>query len=213
MKFYNKKTWNDRWIIEVVFKGRKGGFFIEAGAQHGKWGSCTYALEKYLGWTGILVEPVNKHFNNLVENRPNSVHVNACLCDKNEEVDFIEYEKETGYSGIPQCWESKRLVNPETSLHKKTKKPGVTLERLLDDYGAPEVIDYLALDIERSESMVFSVFPFDRYTFKAISLEGGHGAFNTLMDSGYVRVNNPFCRQPWENYFIHEKWIEITYKV
>ena len=33
MKYWNKKTWNDRWIVETVFKGKRDGFFVEAGAQ------------------------------------------------------------------------------------------------------------------------------------------------------------------------------------
>jgi len=215
MEFYNNKTWNDRWIVEEVFKGTLGGFFVEAGAQAGKWGSCTYVLEKEFGWSGILVEPVENHFKRLVENRPNSKCINVCLAEETKTVDFIEYEGSgiIGYSGIPQHWGEKRVVNPETSPHKKMKKQAITLEKLLDDCHAPKIIDYLALDMERGESVVLNAFDFEKYTFKAISLEGGQGAFNTLVDNGYVRVGNPFCRFPYESHFIHKKWIEVKYKI
>ena len=58
MQYYNDDTFNDRWVIEDVFPGKRRGFFIEAGAVMGKWGSSTYLLETELDWPGILVEPV-----------------------------------------------------------------------------------------------------------------------------------------------------------
>ena len=40
-----------------LFGQSKGGYFIEAGAYDGYEISNTLYFEKFLGWTGILVEP------------------------------------------------------------------------------------------------------------------------------------------------------------
>jgi len=46
-----------------------------------------------------------------------------------------------------------------------------TLASILDRHSAPSVIDYLSIDIEGAEYEVLCAFPFDRYTFLAITVE------------------------------------------
>ncbi len=55
-QYYNEPK-NDRWIVECVFPGKQNGYFLEAGAANGIWGSSCYVLEQELNWTGICVEP------------------------------------------------------------------------------------------------------------------------------------------------------------
>ena len=43
--------------VEKLFKGKKNGFFIEAGAYDGENLSNTLLFEAKLNWTGLLVEP------------------------------------------------------------------------------------------------------------------------------------------------------------
>ena len=220
MKYYNKVTWNDRWIIETVFNSKQNGFFVEAGAQHGKWGSCTYALETELGWTGILVEPVDYMFKKLIKFRPNSKCFNVCLYDKNKEVDFVEFNSQqgngskVGWSGISENWLSKRQINPEDHEHKILKKKAITLEKLLIDGNAPKLIDYLALDIEGAEKKVLEKFPFNKYKFKAISIEGPGKVIDLLKGKGYIPLYNLFSEANiyTEGYFIHKDYVEIIYK-
>jgi len=207
MKYWNKGTWNDRWAIETIFNKSRDGFFVEAGAQSGRWGSCTYALELELGWTGILVEPIDSSFKNLVKNRPNSKCVNACLdASNNEVVEFIEYKNKIGYSGLSKYWAEWKVKELDVTPHRKVKKQSITLEKLLDDHHAPRVIDYLALDIEASEEAVLKVFPFDKYTFRAISIETvwGGKTCKLLRKNGYKKVLNSFQDKKHEQYFIYE---------
>ena len=225
MEYFQKRVWNDKWIAEEVFKGRGGGYFVEVGSAKGKWGSSCYALEKELGWKGIAID-ARDHLKYLAEFRPNSIAVNACLWSKEgEEVDFVEYDESTvgGLSGIinqdpfmrrPDK-ESHHAKNPKAikSTKQIIKKKTTTLGRVLSDNKAPNIIDYLSMDIERSEAAVLSTFPFDEYKFKAISIEGAH-AHEYLVSNGYVQVINPFCEVKWEFYYIHEDFlIKQKYKV
>ena len=44
----------DRWLVEDVFPGKRGGYFLDIGAgPDGVTNSNSYALESQLGWTGI----------------------------------------------------------------------------------------------------------------------------------------------------------------
>ena len=47
----------EEWLIRDHFQDRRGGSFVEVGANHYRVGSKTYYLETELGWSGLAVEP------------------------------------------------------------------------------------------------------------------------------------------------------------
>ena len=211
VKYFNTPTNNDKWIIDL-YKGKKGGFFFEAGALDGISGSCTYTLEKYFSWGGLLVEP-GEHFEKLKKNRPNSICEKLCISDKNGRELFV-YSKNSGFSGIKG-----KLIQMEKRHEKRWGKPknqwrvngykekiieSITFHSLLKKHKAPEIIDYVALDIEGSEYDVLKNFPFDSYKIMAISIEGD--SCNELLKSnGYIQVKNKFNKDaPWEYYLLHK---------
>tara|TARA_R110000751_G_scaffold17424_5_gene53996 strand:+ start:131 stop:865 length:735 start_codon:yes stop_codon:yes gene_type:complete len=213
----NVPTHNDIWIIEEVFKGATGGFYVECGANNGAYG-CTYLLEKNYEWSGILIEPIPVFYEQCVENRPRDTCINACLDSVEGETEFVEYEKYKGCSGIKKNFgKLRRYANQETDAHESFPIKTTTLAKVLDECKAPNVIDYFALDVERSELEILKAFPFDRYKFKAMSIEMGGSTFkeltNLIKDKGYIRVDNPFNRVLFEAYFIHKDFIKIDYKV
>ena len=63
----------------------------------------------------------------------------------------------------------------------------VTLAELLRSHSAPRVIEYLSLDVEGHEMEVLEEFPFEEFTFLAITLEIG---LLTPMLQGLLRRNN-----------------------
>lgn len=213
----NVPTHNDIWIIEEVFKGATGGFYVECGANNGAYG-CTYLLEKDFRWRGILIEAIPALYEQCVENRPRDTCINACLDSAEGETEFIEYKEYKGCSGIKKNFgKHRRYVNTDTDDHESFLIKTTTLAKVLDEHKAPTVIDYLALDAERSELEILKVFPFDRYKFKAMSIEMGGVTFkeltNLMKDNGYIRVDNQFNRILYEAYFIHKDFITIDYKV
>ena len=64
----------DRFVAEAIYRGKRGGYFVEAGAGAGIWISNTLLLERQYGWTGILIESTSA-FAALQRNRPD------CICD------------------------------------------------------------------------------------------------------------------------------------
>jgi Methyltransferase FkbM domain len=210
-QYYNE-TNNDRWIVEYIFPGKRNGYFLEAGAANGKEASSCYILERELGWTGICVEPSDYFFDTLVINRPQSICERVCLSDRAGTVTYIEGSDDTVspyLSGIKSNLETVKYQGTEVvQKGRAVEKPAVTLGELLDKYNAPKVIDYAAFDIEGSELDVLSVFPFDRYTFLALSLECDgsiHVPITELLTAhGYRQSQNPFNRdKPWEMYWLH----------
>jgi FkbM family methyltransferase len=65
--------------IKREFGSKRRGIFLEAGANDGLLFSNTAYLERYLGWTGILVEAVPHKFVECVRNRPRSIVEHCAL--------------------------------------------------------------------------------------------------------------------------------------
>ena len=211
-QYYNE-TNNDRWIAEYIFRGKRGGYFLEAGAANGKEVSSCYVLEKEFGWTGICVKPNDFFFEQLVCNRPNSICEQVCLSNQPGTVIYIEGTEETVspyLSGIKSNLETVKSQGKEVvQKGREVEKAATTLEALLKKYNAPKIIDYAAFDIEGSELDVLEVFPFDDYNFLALSLECDGSIrlpiSQLLEKNGYRRAENPFNRdKPWEMYWLHK---------
>ena len=47
----------EEWLIRDYFADRRGGVFVDVGANHYQDASKTYYLETNLAWSGIAVEP------------------------------------------------------------------------------------------------------------------------------------------------------------
>src|SRR4051794_4911560 len=47
----------EEWLIRDFFADRRGGVFVDVGANHYKVASKTYYLESKLGWSGLAIEP------------------------------------------------------------------------------------------------------------------------------------------------------------
>lgn len=213
IKYWNE-TYNDKWIIEEVFKGKKNGFYIEAGACDGKYGSSTYVLEKHFEWTGLLVEPNPKFVDILSKTRPNSICVNKGLSSFNHSGEYYHFDGRVGYNGFPSLnalgedsWWKKINNNVESNPQKYTVDC-VTLESLLVANKSPKTIDYLCLDTEGSELDILKNFPFNDYKIKCISLEAPPKELvDILKNNNYTQVYNKFNDVDYEFYFIHKDHI------
>jgi len=215
----------DRWVIEHVYPGKRGGFFFEAGAVDGRELSNTIVLEREYGWRGVLVEGRRDVEQNLRAARPNSQVFIALLGD-------TEGERQVLYS----AFESRDLSNttaffvPEAKAGPAGTKSADgnfvstgevyttrTLGPLLDAANAPKFIDYFSLDIEGFELETLRDFPFDKYTFGALSIEDERdskvGSFEyaqlsrILLKNGYVRERQHFQDSLW----LHSSVAEAMY--
>jgi len=132
----------DLFLIDI-FKNTKNGFFIEAGANDGVNQSNTYLIERFLGWSGLLVEPNEHSYNKCVSNRSCFVE-NCALVSYNYESDSISGDfNSTHTDGSMMGGCTTKHVN--NSIAKATQ-----LSKLLTKYNI-EKIDFLSIDVEGYE--------------------------------------------------------------
>jgi FkbM family methyltransferase len=196
LKSYSERNRNDLFVVDVL-NGKRNGYFVEAGALDGIQVSNTLLLEEDYGWSGLCVEPDPELFEELCQNR-RCMCEKACLYDGRTEVVFMGGVRGWGgvvdhlYESTSANWEQGQPITMQT----------VALDSLLEKHQAPQVIDYLSLDTEGSEYVILKDFPFDRFQFRVISIEG-QSCNDLLTSKGYQLVTNPFNTEAlWEQYFL-----------
>ena len=170
MKFIGQKG-QDKWVIDTIFNYKTGGYFVDLAATDGVTINNTLLLERKLNWDGICIEPNPKYYDKLKKNR--NCNVTDVVVDKANDIE-IKFRIDNGELGgivdidtdNNEKYRGNQLKNA-TILNLKTK----TLEYVLDKFNAPKVIDYLSLDVEGAEERILRNFPFNKYTFLAMTIE------------------------------------------
>ena len=168
------------------------GYFVEFGATNGKDLSNSYLLEKYFAWNGILAEPAKAWHLDLKSNRQCAIETDCVWKESNNRLAFKEVS-------------SLELSTIESfgmdDMHIEARKSGknyfvnsISLNDLLDKYGAPPIIDYLSIDTEGSEFEILSNFDFTKRQINFISCEHNftesRQQIHALLETnGYVRVH------------------------
>lgn len=157
-------------LVANLVQYKKNGYYVEVGAADGIIGSNTYALEKILGWKGVLCEPAKIFHTDLRNNRPKSQICHELVWSANgDEVNFVETTIPT-LSGVEIFQNSDKNTDYRISK-KKYLLRSITLNQILKDYNAPKYIDYISIDCEGSELKILEGFNFERYSVEVFSIE------------------------------------------
>lgn len=174
--YYSQKG-QDKFLNELIFKRKKGGFFVEIGAHDGISFSNTYFFEKNLEWTGICVDPNPNIFNTLKSNRT-CICEQLCISDSISKKPFLlcsGYMLEM-YSGLLANYDPRHLerINTEMSIFGGgTQTIWVdcsTLKSLFEKYNITH-IDLLSIDIEGGEKVALQSIDFEKVTIDVILVE------------------------------------------
>ena len=134
------------------------GFFVEAGANDGLTQSNTYYLERYMGWRGMLIEPVPELAEKCRANRRRCIVESCALVS----ADYRKPAVPLRYANLMTIVEGAFKSKVEEDKHVDVgcdiqqvrtyslQAPAATLSGLLDKHGVRRV-DFLSLDVEGYE--------------------------------------------------------------
>lgn len=172
----------DYWVFGEVFNEKKGGYFLDIGAHNGINISNTYILEKRYGWSGICIEANPITFNILKKVRQ-ATCLNVCLDSDKGEVDFVLRDAKGGI--LAPDLDNKEVTENTTLVRLKT----LPLIHVLEEQNAPNVIDFLSIDIEGAEERVLGDFDFTKYTFRCITIERPSDVLRKLLqEHDYILI-------------------------
>src|SRR5215471_8305446 len=97
---YHSEHGQDRWLEENIFRGRRGGVFVEFGALDGLETSNTLFFERERGWDGLLIEANPRSFCGLLSSGRRACKVLAAIDSHYGIAEFTAVEGVTGWSGL-----------------------------------------------------------------------------------------------------------------
>jgi len=185
-------------FVDIYFKKKYNGFFLDIGAHDGISFSNSYFLEKKRGWSGICIEPNPDVFVQLKKNRQ-SLNYNVCISDTEGSVVF---RKIVGYSemlsGILEFMDQKHIdrINDECVKYNSTfediKVESKNLNAILKSDNIRH-IDYLSIDTEGAESKIIKSIDLDEINIEFLTVENNDSSDELrlyLKDKGYECIKS-----------------------
>jgi FkbM family methyltransferase len=185
----------DLFVLYFTQYFGKKGFYVEIGAGDGIKLSNTNLLEK-AGWQGIIVDPVNYSSGN-IKLRKCIKDTRAVYSKSGLKLPFLAMEpnhKDTlqaeNFSGISEHIDDRSKKLPYKIIDVET----VSLNDLLEQYNAPNKIDYISIDTEGSEFEIINNFDFNKYDVEIFTIE--HNGANFRKDVTKLLKNKQYFRLP-----------------
>lgn len=169
----NKKDWSHKMqasIVEELLGSKKNGFFLECGGYDGETYSNSLSFEKYLNWTGILIEPDHANLKRIKTKNRKSWVVKGCLEGTNKPQKMTLY----GAMDVGTLGQYMTPVrNVFTRFWRPTKAHQVWCFPLYSILLAVNQtkIDYFSLDVEGAEMSILRNLPWDKFDVDVLQVE------------------------------------------
>ena len=143
--------------------------------------SNTLTLEQMFGWKGLCIEPNPGYMKGYLHRKCQLVQ--AVVGPVEDEA--VSFKFDSGALGgiVGEGFDNKEAGNAPMYT--------VSVGKILHDFNAPSLIDYLSLDIEGAEAWAFQTFPWDTYTFLTLTVERPKPELvEMLKQNGYIYLCN-----------------------
>jgi FkbM family methyltransferase len=186
----------DFWVYGECFNFKEEGFFLDIGAHDGIYISNTLLLERKFGWNGICIEANPYSFEQLQQNRKCRT-INVALADKKGSALFK-------LDGVMGGFVGDDFDNRNQSDSNCIEVETIPLSILLQEEKVPEIIDYISVDVEGAEDIVFSGFDLEKHRANVLTIERPSAALREkLTKSGYILVKDI---PGLDVFFVHESF-------
>lgn len=188
--------------IRQILRYKKNGFFVECGALDGETRSNSLYFERYLNWTGLLIEADPLNFALMLTKNRHAWLSPTCL-SKNPYPEIVSFEQHSNLGRI----------SPLAPGSERPNHVDVQCFPLYSYMLALNVtnIDYFSLDVEGDELEVLKAIPFDKVNIQTLSVEFAHvkygrDALKAFMTSKGYYVDSEVTHPDWlANDFIFVK--------
>jgi FkbM family methyltransferase len=189
----------EEWVLRDFFPEKRGGVFLDVGANHYQRYSNTYYLETVMGWSGIAVEPLRDFEADYIKYRPRT-RFRAFFASNvsNEQAKMYLLKGNTLVASA-----DRKFTEKFGSGAQEIVAPTIMLNDLLDSEKL-ERVDFLSLDVELHEPEVLAGFDVQRFRPALVCVEAHPAVRQRILDyfahRGYVVVGK-YLRSDTENLY------------
>ena len=191
----------EEWIIRDFFQDRRGGVFVDVGANHYKNDSTTFYLEEKLGWSGLAVEPLEQFAEEYKQFRPKTTFLPFFVSDVSDaRAKLYVLDQHSVVSSSDRKFTERTAGNA-----REMEVPTITMNDLLAR-NRIEKFDFLSMDIELSEPKALSGFDIKRFQPQLVCIEAHSEVRQWILDyfarNGYVIVGKYLPADEHNLYFM-----------
>jgi FkbM family methyltransferase len=157
----------EEWFIRDFFHDRRGGTFVDVGANHYRNSSKTYYLESALGWSGIAIEPQREFADGYTQHRPRTKFLPFFVSDVSNRTAKLYVLKRLSVVSSS----NRDFVEGFGKPDEVRDVPTITLNDLLKAEGIGHP-DFVSMDIELHEPQALKGFDIDRFRPSLVCIEG-----------------------------------------
>ncbi len=187
----------EEWIVRDYFGERRGGVFLDVGANHFQKYSKTYYLEVVLGWSGIAVEPLQTFEADYRRHRPRTKFRPFFVSDVSQEQAKLYDLRENHLVTSADKAFTDRHGNAAAEISVTT----ITLNISPGAEGV-ESLDFVSMDIELSEPKALAGFDIKKHRPQLVAVEAHPEVRQQILDyfavNGYV-VAGRYLRADYNN--------------
>ena len=156
-------------VLEGLLKPRiqEPGFYVEVGCNHPKFFSNTYGLYRK-GWRGVCIDANPSHIHKFAWYRPQDKAVCALVSEHREVQTFYMLQNDVLSTSKQEFLEEYRQ---EGLAIKEISMEGRTLTEILENAGAPNKFELLAVDAEEQDLEVLRSLDWGRYRPRWVIVE------------------------------------------
>ena len=213
---FHSQDGQDKYLETNIFKGFKNGFFVDVGAHDGISINNTLYFERYNGWTGINIEPIESVYNKLVTNRPFCININCAVSNTDGNAEFILNKGYTEMiSGLKSSYDGRhlsRLQKENIMTNSTTEIVNVCtkrLETIFDEQGVT-CVNYMSVDVEGGEYDVIKSINFDKVFIDVIGFENNYNDMSVPIVKYLESKNFRVCHKSMDIFMINTSSIFIS---
>jgi len=199
IEFFRSQQNEDKILFDKYLNYRDG-FFIELGGMDGVTYSNSYFYEKYLNWSGILIEPT-RQYDKMVINRPKCFNFNYAISEIEGELDFLG---EGAIGGLISSMDDGHKNGWKLDSDNSYKVKSKPLYKLIENLNIKRV-DLFSIDVEGGELEVLKTFNWDIPVYIVLiemakfNLEKDEKCRDFLRSKGFVYDMDLGCNEVWIN--------------
>jgi FkbM family methyltransferase len=218
---FSSQLFEDKLLLKEFFWNKEkgaveNGIFVEVGALDGIEYSNTLVFERYLNWTGVLIEGCPSSAAKLVKNRLKTINFAKAICPATQSPRIVNFTEQCGpSSGIPGNSGDKfmELSHNHAAVIPVNCAP---MSEILFEANVKNV-DLLSVDVEGFELPLLQSIDFHAVHVGVIIIEVNHNNPLELIEIRKHLISNDFistglcCQHYGDEIWVNRKRREHSY--